>query len=201
MKVIYLFYTGINAGNKHLKNLVSSYIEQGTVGFTGLNLTPPSSVIVSFEKVPCDTWIIECDHNSLPLSDYPFDVIYVGENLPIGELPEWVKGASTVERVSIEQDDPIEKRVKLKERKDNLAQGFTWNNHVFQTRPEDLQLITGRVLKLLVQNALGVAEEDISWRTLDNQFYVFTPEEFLDFSLKLTEFVESVYVRSWVTDT
>ena len=91
-----------------------------------------------------------------------------------------------------------------------IAQGLQWKENRFQTRPQDLPLINGRVSKLNALIALGLATLDdteitasdgtvspLTWRSEANENVKFTVREFLQFAITVDEFIESRYRESW----
>lgn len=85
------------------------------------------------------------------------------------------------------------------ERASAIAAGFFWaaKGATFDTDPNSLALITGRVAKIQAKAALGEAMPDFIWRSSDNTDHLFTPTEFLQFAIAMDEWVESKYIESW----
>lgn len=87
---------------------------------------------------------------------------------------------------------------RVKERRTaNIASGFEWDGHVYQTGPDDLRNVSGRVGRITAQQALGDPVPDFTWRTLDNADVLFTAQQFLRFAVALDEWIEQQYQESW----
>lgn len=82
-------------------------------------------------------------------------------------------------------------------RDQQIADGFAWNESVFQIDADSQRLIAGRALKLVKRQLLGEPIEPFQWRTADDQFYTFTVEEFLDFADAVDAHIETIMVESW----
>ena len=82
-------------------------------------------------------------------------------------------------------------------RSDIIAAGFNWNGVLFQTGPDDVRNITGRVGKITAKKALGDPVPDFQWRAADNSMHLFAANDFLRFAIAVDEFVESTYIASW----
>ena len=105
-----------------------------------------------------------------------------------------------------------DKSARLKQERDlAISEGFIWKGVVFQTRSEDLALISGRVAKLNALVTLNEASLDdtkvtsldgneipLTWRSENNTDVVFSVREYLEFAIAVDEFVESKYRDSWV---
>ncbi len=83
------------------------------------------------------------------------------------------------------------------ERDEQIGGGFEWGGYVFDTDAKSLTLINGRVSKITAIMAMNDTPADFVWRTSDNQDYVFTPTEFLQFAVALDDWIEGEYVDSW----
>lgn len=86
------------------------------------------------------------------------------------------------------------------ERAKAIAGGFTWapKTATFQTRPEDITLVSGRVGKINAKLALGEEVPDFLWRDIDDVNHSFTYQEFLRFAIEMDEWVEAQYIDSWI---
>lgn len=91
-----------------------------------------------------------------------------------------------------------------------IASGFEWNGSVFQTRSDDLNLISGRAAALNSVVTLGLAgldddfyideegvKQTLEWRSLDDDYVPFTIREFLKFGIAVDGFVKSKFKESW----
>lgn len=81
-----------------------------------------------------------------------------------------------------------------------IAAGFYWEpkGATFDTDPQSLSLVTGRVAKIQAKSVLGEAMPDFLWRASDNTDHLFSATEFLHFAVALDDWVESKYAESWV---
>lgn len=84
-----------------------------------------------------------------------------------------------------------DKRVK------EIKGGFTYGANTFQTDDVSLNLILGRVIKLLAMRSLGTPHVDFIWRDKDDNNVLFTEAEFISFFIALDEFVEGKMIASW----
>lgn len=82
-------------------------------------------------------------------------------------------------------------------RDQQLAAGFEWNGARFQIDGESQRFIAAKALGLVKRELRGNNRDTITWRTQDNQFYTFEPDEFLDFAEAVEAYVENVLVQVW----
>jgi hypothetical protein len=97
----------------------------------------------------------------------------------------------------ISHDSPTKNRRYNDLRTERIAAGFTWNGATFQINPNSILVITGRATRIINRQLQELGNPDFNWRTQDDQFYLFTAEEFLEFADAVDNHVESIYVESW----
>ena len=87
----------------------------------------------------------------------------------------------------------------VKEQRANDLLNFHYvpKNATFQCDPTSMTLIAGRALKITRCQLNNELVENQVWRTTDNLFVTFTPNEFLNFAEAADEYVEQVYNQSW----
>ena len=85
----------------------------------------------------------------------------------------------------------------IKEQRNTALNNFEYMGNTFQCDPTSLTLISGRALKITRQQLNNEPVENQVWRTTDNLFVTFTPNEFLEFAEKADAYVEQVYSQSW----
>ena len=85
----------------------------------------------------------------------------------------------------------------IKEKRDRELREFEYNGSTFQVDPTSLTLISGRALKITRCQLNNERIGNQVWRTSDNQFVTFTPDDFLEFAEAVDEYVEQVYAESW----
>lgn len=86
------------------------------------------------------------------------------------------------------------------ERAAEMRSGFLYGvkgNAVFQTDDFSIELIIGRVAKILAMKALGQTHPDFLWRDKNDTDHTFTQDEFLQFFIDLDEYMEGKMVASW----
>lgn len=86
------------------------------------------------------------------------------------------------------------------ERLQTMRSGFLYTGKqsaVFQTDTLSLDLVVGRVVKILAMKSLGQVHPDFVWRDKNDVDHVFTQDEFLQFFIALDEFMEGKIIESW----
>jgi hypothetical protein len=97
----------------------------------------------------------------------------------------------------ISHESPTKNKRYNAQRDSQIQSGFTWAGSTFQIDPSSILVIAGRAVKIIKRQLLEEAVPDFYWRTLDDQFYVFTATEFLEFADAVDAHVESIYAESW----
>ena len=85
----------------------------------------------------------------------------------------------------------------IKEQRNGALNNFEHMNSTFQCDPVSMILIAGRALKITRQQLNNEPIKNQVWRTADNLFVTFTPNEFLEFAEAADAYVEQVYSQSW----
>lgn len=87
----------------------------------------------------------------------------------------------------------LDRRAKAHELRDEkLATGFTWRGARFQVDAGSRLAIAARAMR--VQRT---GETVVEWRTVENEAYPFSGEDFLAFADAADEFAERVMVETW----
>lgn len=193
-------YTVPDLGARLLDILVNEYLEQGdTVRYMGDAVTSSVEHIdfATNTPTPADVNIFELRVADISI-DYARYVHAAADNLATAPIPDWASGFPDISVVS---PQPIASQTTLRKvavRDSQIASGFEWvPGAVFQTRPKDLTLISGRVTKILALSYFGEVHPDFNWLKEDNTPYLFTPDEFMRFAIAVDEFVEQKYINSW----
>lgn len=79
----------------------------------------------------------------------------------------------------------------------SIEEGFMWNGSLFQIDPTSQIFIAAKALSIIKAQLNNEVYENILWRTYDNQFYSFTAEEFLAFSVAVETHIENILKTSW----
>ncbi|EAJ3789706.1 DUF4376 domain-containing protein [Campylobacter coli] len=78
-----------------------------------------------------------------------------------------------------------------------LESGFTFKGHTFQTREKDKLNINGMVANILLDIQSGTNSiTEITWIDLNDEKVNFTPQEFLTFISKVTEYTQEVIFKA-----
>lgn len=78
-----------------------------------------------------------------------------------------------------------------------LESGFTFKEHTFQTREKDKLNINGMVANILLDIQSGTNSiTEITWIDLNDEKVNFTPQEFLTFVSKVTEYTQEVIFKA-----
>lgn len=183
-----------------LDDVITDYLEQGfSVRYVGLLLmtsiehsafsinSSPASDINVFELAAADTELI-----------YDQYIHAAADQFATAPMPAWATTFPDMSVVSPQPALPQPTLRKVAVRDSQIASGFEWvPGAVFQTRPKDLTLISGRVTKILALSYFGEVHPDFNWLKEDNMPYLFTPDEFMRFAIAVDEFVEQKYINSW----
>ena len=87
----------------------------------------------------------------------------------------------------------LDRRAKAHELRDQkLATGFTWRGARFQADNQSRAAISARAMR--VQRT---GETVVEWRTVENEAYPFSGEEFLAFADAVDAYAEEVMKRTW----
>ncbi|AEI88251.1 hypothetical protein [Campylobacter phage vB_CcoM-IBB_35] len=78
-----------------------------------------------------------------------------------------------------------------------LESGFTFKGHTFQTREKDKLNINGMAANILLDIQSGTNSiTEITWINLNDEKVNFTPQEFLTFVSKVTEYTQEVIFKA-----
>lgn len=78
-----------------------------------------------------------------------------------------------------------------------IADGFIWKGNTFQIDSSSQTFIAAKALSIIKARLTDTIINPIVWRTMDNDFYEFTPDEFLEFSSGVEAHIESILKTSW----
>lgn len=81
-------------------------------------------------------------------------------------------------------------------RRDYIDGGVIYGGVDFQTGPISRDNIVGTASLISGQLAIDQTPNNVQWISTDNRVIIFTPEEFIDFTSKLKEFITDVYLSS-----
>lgn len=103
--------------------------------------------------------------------------------------------ASESEKLNIIKE---KKKFEIQTKRDiALESGFTFKNHTFQTREKDKLNINGMVANILLDIQSGANSiTEITWIDLNDEKVNFTPQEFLTFVSKVTEYTQEVIFKA-----
>lgn len=86
----------------------------------------------------------------------------------------------------------LDRRAKAHELRDQkLATGFVWRGARFQADSQSRAAISARALRAQRSG------EPVEWRTVENEAYPFSGEEFLAFADAVDAYAEEVMKRTW----
>ena len=86
------------------------------------------------------------------------------------------------------------KYIITQERDEKLALGFSFNGHLWDASTESRTNLSNKLFS--ITNGLDTANS-VVWRTKDNVNVTLTVEEFKEFALAMTNYVEQTYMDSW----
>lgn len=103
--------------------------------------------------------------------------------------------ASESEKLNIIKE---KKKFEIQTKRDTaLESGFTFKEHTFQTREKDKLNINGMVSNILLDIQSGANSiTEITWIDLNDEKVNFTPQEFLTFVSKVTEYTQEVIFKA-----
>lgn len=78
-----------------------------------------------------------------------------------------------------------------------IKEGFVWNGSRFQVDSESQRLIASKALSVIKAQLSETVYGTIKWRTFDNLFHEFSPEEFLLFATAVEQHIENILYTSW----
>lgn len=103
--------------------------------------------------------------------------------------------ASESEKLNIIKE---KKKFEIQTKRDiALESGFTFKEHTFQTREKDKLNINGMAANILLDIQSGTNSiTEITWIDLNDEKVNFTPQEFLTFVSKVTEYTQEVIFKA-----
>lgn len=103
--------------------------------------------------------------------------------------------ASESEKLNIIKE---KKKFEIQTKRDiALESGFIFKDHTFQTREKDKLNINGMVANILLDIQSGTNSiTEITWIDLNDEKVNFTPQEFLTFVSKVTEYTQEVIFKA-----
>ncbi|WP_299202585.1 hypothetical protein [uncultured Amphritea sp.] len=194
MNIIFFCNTGGQTID-FIDRLVTSYLDTGTVGFFpgAVSTTVINSDLLVDAVGDVNIYDGSIRHNGV-VFDEAILISPAGSKL---QVPDWVGPTTSLTEYMLPPEATSPTVRKKAVRDAGISSGFAWGGSTFQTRPQDLTLISGRATKILALKYFNELHPDFYWMTEANTPHLFTPDEFMRFAIAVDEFVEQKFIESW----